>query len=428
MKNHTLKLVFAVVLFSMLLGSCGESVPDGGGKTITMWTFAPNNKAEWDERKADIEKKLNIKLDVKLVAQNAFVETLQGAMRSKRGVPDIIEWMIENNRILSSDPKKSFVHPLNDFVKESSVFNKVVPGRVAWVTYGDNVYGLPHDVHPVVLVYNDTLWQKVGVDVAKLNTWDEFFEASKKLIAEKDSNGKPLRYALPYSNNGLQSTKFMIWQQSGSQILDESGKPTFTSAEFKDFAMKWEKWMSIGSTTEWDWGKFAALLKNGTLCAYPAPDWWVGQVDEAAKDGTYEFKVRDLPLVKSGGSTSASWGGSFLAIPKTIEDPKSIYKIMEYMQYDKSAIITRFDNTGMLAPLSEVWDDPVYQKEDSRFGTKLGALQISQARKMPNVTSGDIFWDAINDYTEFYQKFYAGEITLDQALEETQKQAADRLK
>ncbi|RPJ09584.1 MAG: extracellular solute-binding protein, partial [Spirochaetaceae bacterium] len=306
---------------------------DGGGRTVTMWSFAPNNVVEWKARQADIEKKFNIKLVIEEVAQNAFFQKLQANMTAGTDVPDIIEWMIENNRVLDANPAKSYVQPLDDFVKSSSVFPKVLPGRAAWVTYGGHTYGLPHDVHPVVLIYNDTIWKSVGVDVATLKTWDEFFAASKKLIAQQ-SGGKPLHYALPYAKNGLQSSMFMIWQQTGSQILDASGKPTFTDPKFVEFAKKWQTWVDSGVFTDWDWGQFGALLANGTLCSFTSPDWWVGQVDTAAKEGKYQFRVRALPEYYAGGPKSASWGGSFMAIPRGKDNAAFLYKIMEYMQYD----------------------------------------------------------------------------------------------
>ena len=46
-------------------------------RTVTMWTFTPNNYAEWSNQKADIEKKLGITLDITLVPQDAFVQKLQ---------------------------------------------------------------------------------------------------------------------------------------------------------------------------------------------------------------------------------------------------------------------------------------------------------------------------------------------------------------
>lgn len=438
------KTVLATILLAVAVAFANDARAAEKRK-VTLWSFAPNNMEEYKARKADIEKKFGIELDLQIVAQNAFVQKLQAVMMDGKGVPDIVEWMIDNNRILNADPKKSFVLPLDGFVSQSSEFPKVASGRVAWVTYGGHVYGLPHDVHPVVLIYNDTIWKSVGVDVAKLETWDDFFEASKKLTAEKKA-GKPVHYALPTGNDGLENTMFMIWQQTGSQILDQKGVPTFTSPEFKAFVTKWFEWQKTGAFTNWDWGNFKVLLANGTLASYTSPDWWLPQVnlaatgvDEGSETATsgkeskkkaevkYSFKVRPLPVYKKGGAVTASWGGSFMAIPKGTKDPAAIYKIMEYLQYDASALKVRWGKTTMLPPLASVWTDPMFQKPDPRFGgEKLGALMVSMAGQLPKVNSGDIFWDAIKDFNQQYTEMATGKVTVDQGLKATQKKAKHR--
>jgi len=419
------RVLSALVLLTLVLSvACTKREK----RSVTMWSFAANNVEEWKKRKADIDQKFNIDLQIELVAQNAFVQKLQAVMMDGKGVPDMIEWMIENNRILNADPEKSFVLPLDEFVNDSKAFKNVVPGRVAWVKYGEHTYGLPHDVHPVVLIYNDTLWKKAGVDVEKIETWDQFFEESKKLTAAK-KGGKSVNYALPSSNGGLGDTMFMIWQQTGSNILAKDGKPSFTSPEFKEYVAKWLEWQKTGAFTMWDWGNFSALLKNGTLCSYTSPDWWVSQVDAAAKDGKFQFKARALPAYKAGGPVTASWGGSFLAIPKGTQDAERIYEIMEYMQYDASAIKVRFEETGMLPPFSSVWDDEIFKKEDARFGgLKLGELQANLAKKMPSVNTGDIFWDALGDFGQQYTELASGKISLDDALKNAQEAAEKRIK
>jgi len=415
---------FSALLVVVLLASLFQT-SFAAKREVLMWSFAANNVEEWKARQAEIEQKFDIALKIELVAQDAFVQKLQAVMMDGKGVPDIIEWMIENNRILNADPKKSFVLPLNDYVAKSAVFKKVVPGRVAWVKYGGNVYGLPHDVHPVILIYNDTLWKKVGVDVAKIKTWDEFFAAAKKLIKEK-KDGKPVNYALPSSNGGLGDTMFMIWQTTGSQILDKSGKPSFTSPDFVAYVKKWKAWYDSGVFTAWDWGNFSALLKNGTLCSYTSPDWWVSQSDAASE--VYAMRVRDLPLYKKGGANTASWGGSFLAIPKGTKDADTVYKIIEYMQYDKGAIKLAYEKTGMLRPLPDAWDDPVFNKPDKRFGgQKLAQLQIKLAKVMPAVNTGDVFWDIINDFNEQYSKIMTGEVSVEDGLKAAQEKAMKRV-
>jgi len=417
--------VFVTILIAVTFVSCKKCGGTGEKITVSMWTFAANNKVEWDKRKADIDQKFNVDLKCELVAQNAFVQKLQAVMMDGKNVPSIIEWMIENNRILNADSEKSFCIPLNDYVDDSAAFKKVPAGRVAWVKYGDNVYGLPHDVHPVVLIYNDTIWKSVGVDVATLKTWDEFFEASKKLTAAK-KGGKPVHYALPYGNDGLNNTCFMIWQQTGAQILTADGKPNFTSSEFTAYIKKWLEWQATGAFTMWDWGNFAALLKNGTLCSYTSPDWWVPQVNDASKK--YQFRVRELPVYKDGGPTTASWGGSFLAIPKNTENADRVYEIIEYMQYDQSSLVTRWKDTGMLPPFEEVWGQDAFQQPDERFGgQKLGQVMASCAKKMPNIVSGDVFWDAINDFTSEYSEIASGKKSVEDGLKATQEKVMKRI-
>lgn len=420
----------ALLALAMLAVAFGAQAAEK--RKITLWSFAQNNVDEYVKRKADVEKKFDIELDLKVVPQDAFVQKLTAAMQDGSG-PDAIEWMIENNRILNANPKKAFVVPLDAYVAKSEAFKKVVPGRVGWVTYGGHVYGLPHDVHPVTLVYNETLWKAAGVDMAKIETWDEFFEAAKKLTAEK-KDGKPVHYALPSGNDGLANTMFMIWQQTGSQIVDKDGKPSFTSPEFTEYVNHWFKWFDTGVFTSWDWGNFKALLANGTLASYTSPDWWVPQVTLAATgvDGDskvekkYEFKVRSLPVYKKGGSTSASWGGTFMAIPKTAKDPDFIYKVIEYLEYDPSALKARWE-TSMLPPFADVWTDPMFSKPDARFGgQKLGEIMIAGAKAMPKVNSGDVFWDAINDFGEQYTEMAAKKISVADGLKKVQEKVQAR--
>ncbi|MGE5528148.1 MAG: ABC transporter substrate-binding protein [Patescibacteria group bacterium] len=392
---------------------------------VTLWSYASNNIDEWKQREATVEQKFKIDLVIEQVAEQAFVQKLQAAMMDGSG-PDIIEWRIEQNQILSADPKKCLVIPLDKYTSKSKVFKQVIKGRTAWCIYGGKVYGLPHDVHPVTLIYNDKLWKSVGVDMEKIETWDEFFTAAEKLCAEK-KDGKPVHYALPYDQGGLGATMWMIWQQTGAQVLDKNGKPTFDSPAFKEFVTKWLGWIDRGVMCAWDWGNFGAQLNNGTLASYTSPDWWIAQVNEASKN--WPFKVRPLPYYKKGGPRTSSWGGTFMAITKTAKNPDNLYKIIEYLQYDREAIVgVRFPVTDMIPPIASVWDSPAFQKPDARFGGfKLGQLLISLAKEMPQMNSGDIFWDAVaTDFNTQFVEMAAKKVSVDAGLKTAQSAAMKR--
>ncbi|MGA2141180.1 MAG: hypothetical protein ABSG94_02060 [Brevinematales bacterium] len=394
-------------------------------RTVTMWTFTPNNYAEWSNQKPEIEKRLGITLDLTMVPQDGFVQKLQAVMMSGQGVPDIIEWLIENNRVFAADPKNAAVEDLTQWAGSSKVVANVPKGRLALTTIDGHTYGLPHDVHPVVLIYNDTLWSKAGVDVSKIKTWDVFFKDALKLIKYEQSGDKPTHYALPTGNGGLGDMMWMIWQQTGSQILDKKGNPSLNNKAFASFVKWWKKQYDTGVFTTWDWGNFSSLLKSGTLASYTSPDWWVPQVNEAAAAGAYKFKVRPLPLYAGSPFETSSWGGSFLGIPKGNKDVAGIYAIMENMQYFEPALLTRYPISGILPPFAKIWTDPSFDKPDPRFGGfKTAQLQIKLAKELPTFNYGSKFWDTITVFDKYYGDIMTGKTTVDEGLNAAQAEAS----
>ncbi len=422
MKKITLALcTLCAILFSFAQANQQK-------RKIILWSFAENNCEEWKRRKADIDKKFNIDLQIELFAQNAFIQRLQAVMTDGEGAPDIIEWLIENNRILSKDPEKSFVIPLNKFIAKSTLSNNISAGRLSLVTYGGNIYGLPHDAHPVIMVYNDTIWKNAGVDVAKIETWDEFFEKAK-LLRKLDENRKEKHFALPSSGMGLYDTMFMVWQQTGAQILTKDGRPNLNSFEFKNFVRKWSNWEKSGAMTTWDWGNFPKLIKDGTYASYITPNWWVSQTDPAVQEGRYQFRVRALPQYKKGIKTGSSWGGSFLAIPKGTKDADFIFGIIQYIQYDNSALEARFAETEMLPPLKSFWNNSVLDFQDPRFGgQKIRRLQADSAKILMPITTGDIFWELTSIFRDNYRSYTSGKLSFDEMINNSQQDGMETYK
>jgi arabinosaccharide transport system substrate-binding protein len=426
--KHRKSIIITILLVTLVV--ILSSVGLAARPQIIFWTSACCNNEEWISFKPDIDAKFNVDFKTIPVDQGAFIPKLKAAM-ADGNAPDIIEWTIENNRMLYTNPKKSLVLPLEKYTQKSEVFKHVIPGRVSYLTYGKHIYGLPHDAHPAILIYNDTLWREAGVDIAAIQTWDEFFAAAQKLrIPQNDENHEnsaARRYALPH-NGGLGGIMFMIWQQSGAQIIDKSGKPCFTSPRFRAFVEKWLSWYKSDTMCEWDWSNLVYQLKKGTLYSYISPDWYTSQVSFAARDGKYQFRARPLPLYAKGGPSTASWGGNFLAIVKTAKEPELLYKIIEYMQYNETRMNSRYRDTGLVAPVDTAWsNDESYGEPKPDFGgQKIGELQTSLAWKIPSVQTGDIFWDAINDFNEQYPDMAAGKISVAEGLKKAQEAAMKR--
>ncbi|HEQ72252.1 MAG TPA: extracellular solute-binding protein, partial [Spirochaetia bacterium] len=224
-------------------------------------------------------------------------------------------------------------------------------------------------------------------------------------------------------------TMWMIWQQSGAQIFDRNGRPDLTNPEFRKFILKWRRWEEMGVFAEWNWGNFSDLMKNGTYASYIAPDWWVFQVNAAAEEGRYRFKARALPLYTHGGPRTSSWGGTFLAIPKTASDPARLKEIIEYLAYDREMLIEQYRTGGMIPVLRSTWDDPVFHKPDPRFGgQRLAELQTALSWESPVINVGDGFWEAVEEFKNIYPEIQCGDLTVEEGLRRVQETVLRRIR
>ncbi len=63
---------------------------------------------------------------------------------------------------------------LTDRLAKDGLLERInTPSFSPWSSRG-RVFGLPHDVHPVMLGYRADIVEAAGIDVSKIETWDDF--------------------------------------------------------------------------------------------------------------------------------------------------------------------------------------------------------------------------------------------------------------
>ena len=82
--------------------------------------------------------------------------------------------------------------PLNDALAESPYADQVLESRFARFTKDGNIYGAPHDVHPLVMLYHDVAWQEAGVDLSQVVTWNDFLDACSQVDLTMADGRDPL--------------------------------------------------------------------------------------------------------------------------------------------------------------------------------------------------------------------------------------------
>lgn len=135
---------------------------------------------------------------------------------------------------------------LTPYIKRDKVdmedFSK---GMLQAYAYKDKQYGFPLIVSTSVMIYNKTMFDKLGVQPPQ--KWDEIEEFNKKVTVKE--GGKTSRYA--FSVPGWDTWYYDPWvSNGGGSILNDDGtKTSLDMPESQRWAENFKKWFDDGSLT-----------------------------------------------------------------------------------------------------------------------------------------------------------------------------------
>ena len=216
-------LVLLLAVVSTVLVALLPVRPSHG---IQMWVFDANHfkiattiAAGWNREHPDTP------VEIKQVTGAAIQTRMLSAFYSGTPVADLIE--VERSMI-----GQVFAGPVADvgFVDLTERIDREglrtqinEPSFSPWTTRG-HVFGLPHDVHPVMLMYRADLTEAAGIDMAKIETWDDYFRVLRPLMVDLDGDGRSDRYLLNSSPNSLFYHEVLLLQ-AGGRLFDAANQP-----------------------------------------------------------------------------------------------------------------------------------------------------------------------------------------------------------
>ena len=318
-------------------GQDGDSA--SGGKTkITMWSWEPTMKQVVKDFNASQDK---VEVELQNVGTAADQYTaLNNAMEAGSGAPDIAQ--IEYYAL----PQYAIFGFLADLTDKVGGYEDFyTPGTWTQIHYGDKIYGMPMDSGPLATFYNKTIFDKAGVTEAP-KTWDEFYEAAKKIHA--------LGSNYYITNDGSDAGMFnaLVWQAGGHPFgaKDKEVTINLTADEgVKTFTDLWQKMIDedlintkIKSWSD-DWNR---SLNDGTLASLVFGSWMPANLVNIAPDQAGNFRVALTPQWKEGDTSNSEIGGSSLAITSTSKKQDAAWEFLEYALHSKEGIKTRIDLGG----------------------------------------------------------------------------------
>ncbi|MGC4088340.1 MAG: extracellular solute-binding protein [Polyangiaceae bacterium] len=243
---------------------------------LTFALFAPNHLPAYNRVKPVFERKHNVRIALQLVQGRALQTRLQNAMLSGTEVPDIVEMPEGSLSFFTRGPLSDvgFVD-LTERLDREGYREKLVTARLSLWSSRGHVFGLPHDVHPVMLMYRADLVESLGIDVEQLQTWDDFAAAGRKVIKDLDGDGVPDRYMVDFPSTASWALTILL-RQRGIGLFDEQGKVSFNQEKTVDTII-WYLRQNFGKgriAYECGWGQpLLKAMRDGLALFYVAPDW-----------------------------------------------------------------------------------------------------------------------------------------------------------
>ncbi len=255
-----------------------------------------------------------------------------------------------------------------------------------WTTRG-HIFGLPHDVHPVMLAYRSDLVEAAGIDVSRIETWDDYFRAMRPLMRDLDGDGRVDCYPLngTYANP---STAEVILLQAGGTFFTEDGQANLDTEINAEILARLATWFEGPARVIGDanLGTVSGqqMVHSGFVIGIIAPDFFAGSMTTMLTDMAGQFKLMPLPAWRPGGRRTSVQGGTMMGIARSTPDVDLAWAALKELYLSPVSAEHLFRDRGIVTPVKANWGHPVFDEPSVFFsGQPVGRLYLRLAPSVP---------------------------------------------
>lgn len=260
------------------------------------------------------------------------------------------------------------------------------PSFSPWTTRG-HIFGLPHDVHPVMLMYRADIVEAAGIDISKVETWDDYFRLLRPLMVDLDGDGRVDRFLLNASPANLFYHEVLLLQ-AGGRLFDTSNHPTLNEPRNARIIAKLATWYTgpnrVASEATIGTGSALRLLREGYVLGLLAPDWFAGSIRTGLPDMAGKFKLMPLPAWEKGGRRTSVLGGTMLGITKAGRTTDAAWAFAKQLYLSPASAEALYDGDRIITPIKAIWKESFYDAPDPYYcGQPIGRMYIQLAPNVP---------------------------------------------
>jgi sn-glycerol 3-phosphate transport system substrate-binding protein len=402
---------------------------------ITFWHSHARSNEEVLESLVDQFEGANPDIDVKLVNQTTYPDTLDKyrAGLSTGDLPDVVQ--MEETVVQSLVDSKSTVpigacakadkYPLDDFL----------PRAIEYFTLDGQLQAMPWTISNPILYYDMALFRKAGLDPEKPPaTLDEVREYSQKIV---DSGAAPHGIALPardYLNE-------FFYAKAGQEYVNHGNgrksRATKALLDNKTGRAVWTWWkdmedsgLLLNTGTNRESIDHLLAMGNGDAAMTIEASGGLGPVFDVLSTGQYDHVepgVGPMPSLKPGGGVPVGDGALWMAKASSPEKKAAAWKLVKFFSEPAQQAAFAIGSKGGYIPIRRsALDDPALQA----LWAENPALRVPYDQLESGPTNAATVGSVIGDYqgvrdavAEGLTRMFAEGVSPKQALAGAQKQA-----
>ncbi len=381
---------------------------------LALVTFSSAHYDAYRRAIPEFERAHHATVQVQLANWGALQSRLQNAVLAGTDVPDLVEVYQGSLGFFTRGPIEDIgLVDLTPRLVRDGLMDRLVASRFSLWTARDRIYAVPHDVHPVMLAYRRDLVLGLGIDVDRLDTWEAFVAAGRRVTRDLDGDGVTDRYMLELPADDTWGLVTLLLQNDGA-LFDPSGRVVFDSPRTAEVII-WYLHQTVGpQRIAYDAGTGQSLAKaisDGLVLFCVVPDWRSYLLETDLPRLAGKMALMPLPAWHPGGRRTSVWGGTGLIMMKQTKRPDLAWELAKFLYFDKADLGRRFLATNIIPVLKDAWDLPELNQPNPYYSNQpVGRLYAQLAGQTPEVRSSPVdalaqtkLGEAFGRIREFYR-------------------------
>lgn len=398
-------LAGAALIGALAAGSAAaQSGSDLSGE-ITVWSWNVAATALEAVVPAFNEEYPNVKVNVQDLGNSPVYDRgLAGCAAGGIDMPDVYSVENHESEVFWNRFPDCFSDLRSMAPDEADLLASFPQFKLTELTVGEKIYAMPWDSGPVVVFYRRDMYEKAGVDPQGIETWDDFIEAGKKVMA---AVGGDVKFA---SSNADTSWFRMLSNEAGCAYFDDSGETVTANQPGCVKALETlKKIADAGLLLNGNWDETLQAIKGDKLASALYGAWYEGSIRGNAPEQSGKWGVYRMPAFEKGGNRTANIGGSALAIPSSSQNPEAALAFVNFALGRPDSQITQLKASGLVPTLPEAIEDPFVQEPQPYWGgQKVWELVLSTLPDIRPARGTQFFAEADNIANGIFTQYLSG--------------------